>query len=67
MIAPITQRPDVIQRSQATQQHAVAIEDDEQRIVRKIGRLVEKQPAAALTFALAAGMTIGWLVKRKNW
>ncbi|EMI42158.1 hypothetical protein [Rhodopirellula sp. SWK7] len=61
MIAPIKERP------YPARQHAIALEEDEQRPVRVLSRLIEKQPAAALTVALAFGLTVGWLVKRKNW
>ncbi|EMI53926.1 hypothetical protein RSSM_04673 [Rhodopirellula sallentina SM41] len=61
MIAPIQNRPDVARH------HAVAVEEDEQRPVRVLERFVEKQPVAALSAALVFGLTVGWLVKRKNW
>ncbi|GAA4453761.1 hypothetical protein [Novipirellula rosea] len=66
MIAPLEHRrrtePSGLQR-----EHMLAIEEEENRIPRRLQNAIEAQPAIAVATAMAVGVVIGWLVKRKNW
>ncbi|WP_442506062.1 hypothetical protein SH528x_004884 [Novipirellula sp. SH528] len=66
MIAPLEQRrrsePNGLQR-----EHMLAIEEEENRIPRRLQNAIESQPVVAVATAVAVGVVLGWLVKRKNW
>lgn len=47
--------------------HAVEIHRPERQPPGRLGRIVEKQPAAVIAVGVIVGLGIGWLVKRKKW
>lgn len=47
--------------------HAVAVEEDQRRWPRRAEHLIESQPQLAIATALAVGVALGWLIKRKEW
>lgn len=61
MIAPLVEPP------RLARQHSVEVQLEERRIPRRVGRLIEKRPVAAIAAAIVFGAAVGWLLKRKEW
>ncbi|TWT65033.1 hypothetical protein [Allorhodopirellula solitaria] len=63
MIAPLVEHVP----ESSPRRHAAAIRRAENQPSQRISRFVEKQPAAVIAVAVAFGIGVGWLVKRKKW
>lgn len=63
MIAPMMENAAPSRSSR----HAVEIRRPDRHPPGRLGRIVEKQPAAVIAVGVIVGLGIGWLVKRKKW
>jgi ElaB/YqjD/DUF883 family membrane-anchored ribosome-binding protein len=53
------------QVKEVVQQQLDVVKDQAQEIVEQIEQFIRTRPAAALGIAVAAGVAIGWLIKRR--